>query len=93
VSSLFPAGVTSLGDLPYHLHDAIVMGLQYLRFEELPKDERPKRAIWLDQDRLRDHFDAVEKRRKEKYETGEDGQSKEIKDEVKNPAAAALVVE
>lgn len=89
VSSLFPDGISSLADLPYTLHDAITAALQFLMFEELPKDERPKRAIYLDPKRLSEHFDAVEKRRKEKY-SGEG--KEEIEDPVENEAASLLVV-
>lgn len=93
MSSLFPKGVTSLGDLPFHIHDAIVMALQFLSFEELPKDERPKKAIWMDEEKLHAHFDAVDKRREEKYGTDKDGQSQAIDDPVENQAAKMLVSE
>lgn len=93
MSSLFPRGITSLGDLPYHLHDAIVMGLQFLRFEELPKEDRPRRGIWLNDEKLRAHFDAVEKRQEEKYKYDEKGQSQAIEDPVENPAAKMLMAE
>lgn len=88
MSSLFPDGITSLYDLPYTLHQAITMGLQFLEFMEMPKDERPARRIWLDAEELRKHFEAVEKRREEKY-----GGKKEIEDPVQNDAASMLVAD
>jgi hypothetical protein len=93
VSSLFPRGVTSLGDLPFTIHEAIVQALQFLAFEEMPKDERPKRAIWLDPERLKKHFEAVEKRREEKYSYDKDGQSQAIEDPVENEAAKMLIAD
>ncbi len=93
MSSLFPKGITSLGDLPFHIHEAIVVALQFLSWEELPKDERPKRAIWFDQDKLKAHFEAVEKRREEKYSYDKSGQSQEIEDPVENEAAQMLIAD
>jgi hypothetical protein len=87
VSSLFPEGITQLGDLPYSIHDAITVALQYLTFEELPKDERPSRSIYLNTKALKEHFEAVEKRRDEKY----GGEDKEIEDPVENDAAKLLM--
>lgn len=90
MSSLFPEGITALGDLPHPLHDAIVTGLQFLNFEELPRDERPSRSIYLKPDKLGEHFKAVEKRRDEKY-GGQDGASRAIEDPVQNDAASMLI--
>ena len=87
VSSLFPQGISSLADVPYTLHHAITLGLQFLGFLEMQNDERPPRSIWLDIDRLEEHFRAVERRREEKY-----GDKKGIEDPVQNEAAAALIV-
>jgi hypothetical protein len=67
VSQLLPDGITHLADAPYSLHDAILTGLRLLSYEELPKDERPPRDIWLDGDKLTAHFHEVERQRKEKY--------------------------
>ena len=90
VSSLFPPGVTHLADVPYHLHDAISRGMSYVGFDELPSDERPPKHIWLDEEKLRKWFDAVEKRREEKYgSSGSDRQP--IDDPVDNDAASSLV--
>lgn len=83
MSVLFPEGITHLADLPHTLTDGIMLGLQFLSFGELPKDEKPPRAIWFDGEKLKAHFEAVEKRRDEKY-GGKDGDSKEIEDPVEN---------
>lgn len=93
MSSLFPRGVTSLGDLPFTIHEAIMLGLQFLGFEELPKEDRPDRAIWFDSDKIKAHFDAVEKRREEKYSYDKDGHSKEIENPVENEAAKMLIAD
>lgn len=88
VASLFPEGVSQLSDAPYTLHQAITLGLQFLGFLEMQKDERPPRGIWLDVDRLEEHFRAVERRREEKY----GGKDDEIENPVRNEAAAGLIV-
>lgn len=93
MSALFPEGIHSLGDLPHTLHDAIVTGLQFLRFEELPADEAPPRSIYMDPKKLKAHFKAVDKRREEKFGTDKDGDSKEIEDPVQNDAARLLMAE
>lgn len=93
MSSLFPRGVTSLGDLPFTIHDAIVQALQFLAFEEMPKDERPKKTIWFDPEKLKKHFEAVEKRREEKHTYDEKGQSQAIEDPVENQAAKMLIAD
>lgn len=89
ISSLFPPGITHMADLPATLHDAISKGLAFVGFDELPSDERPPRKIWLDSERMEEWFDAVEKRRKEKY--GDD-KDKDIEDPVENAAAQGLIV-
>lgn len=91
MSALFPEGINTLADLPHTIHDAIVVGLQFLRFQEMDPEEAPPRSIWLDQDKLTAHFKAVEKRREEKYGTDKDGNSKEIEDPVQNDAARLLM--
>jgi len=90
VSELFPAGITALTDLPYTLHEAIVRALLYLSWEELPKEERPPRSIWLDAKELGTWFKAVERRREEQY--GNSNSSSEIDDPVDNAAAKDLLV-
>jgi hypothetical protein len=52
ISSLFPPGITRLWDLPHTLHSAIRLALIFLRFEELPKEERPPKRMWLDADKM-----------------------------------------
>jgi hypothetical protein len=74
VSAVLPEGVDKLQDVPFPLFDAIRLALGFLNFDELPKDERPPRRIWLDHDAMSAHWAAVERRRKEKYEgDGGDG--------------------
>lgn len=87
MSVLFPEGVKSIVDLPWMLFEAIVNGLQFLKFEELPEDETPERSIWLDPERMSQHFRAVKKRREEKWGT-EKSNPREIEDPVENDAAA-----
>lgn len=88
MSSLFPPGITHAADLPFHVHDAIAKGLAFAGFDELPLDERPPKKIWLDPPKLEEWFDAVQKRRDEKY--GGDGKQ-EIEDPVDNAAAKGLI--
>jgi hypothetical protein len=71
VSSLFPPGIDHLADLPHTFHDALMFALMALSWEELPKEERPPRNIWLDSKALNKHFKAVERVRKEKYGGGD----------------------
>jgi hypothetical protein len=69
--------------------DAIRQALTFISFQEnLEEDEMPSRAIWLDAEKLEEHFAAVKVRRKEKVS----GSSSEIEDPVQNPAAKDLVV-
>lgn len=88
MSVLFPEGISNIGDLPHHLHEAISKGLAFVSFDELPSDERPPKSIWLDQERLSKWFDKVAKRREDKYGGGD---KKPIEDPVENEAASALV--
>lgn len=64
----------------------------YLAWEELPKDERPPRRIWLDGEDLTDWFKEVERRREEKYGSGSSRGGSDIDDPVENDAARALIV-
>jgi hypothetical protein len=90
VSALLPKGCRSLVDAPYHLHDAIVHALHFLKWEELPPDERPDKRIWLDGEKLTAHFEAVDRMRKAKY--GIDG-AKEVEGPVDtNEAAKDLIL-
>lgn len=43
------------------------MGLGFLSFDELPREERPPRSIWMEGPELRKWFKAVEERREEKF--------------------------
>lgn len=44
-----------------------MLGLGFLGFEELPEDERPPRAIWLEGDEMTKWWKAVDEMRREKY--------------------------
>lgn len=92
VSTLFPEGITSVADLPYNLFDAIRLALIFLSFEEMPKDERPPKRIWLDGEKLDEHMKWVEKQREAKHKVDRDGSSQEIEDPVQNEAASSLIV-
>jgi hypothetical protein len=92
VSELYPPGIADLREVPYLWFDAIRKAIVFLSFEEnLEKDERPPKAIWLDGDKLAAHFAWVEQRRKERYSGKGDGSS-EIDDPVENQAAKGLLV-
>jgi hypothetical protein len=66
ISSLFPEGVTKLADLPYTIFNLIGNSLYFVSFDELPKEERPKKSIWLDNDRMEEHWKSVEALRRDK---------------------------
>lgn len=89
IRELFPPGITDLRDIPYRWFDAIRMALMFISFDELEKEERPPKHIWLDDEQLGEWFKAVEKRRKEKYSS--DGGPGPIEDPVQNAAAANLI--
>lgn len=74
-------------DCPHALFEAIRSALVFLSFEELPKDERPDKRIWLNGAALKEHFERVERNRDAK------AQGKDIEDPVTNAAAAGLIVE
>lgn len=67
VSLLLPDGIDHLVDAPHTLHEAIVAGLRWLRFEELPSDEQPAKRIWLQSERMADHWSHVERMREDRY--------------------------
>lgn len=67
MSLLLPDGIDHLLDLPYTHFDAIRDALGYLSFEELPRDERPPRAIWRDPKAIRAWFRDVEAERERKF--------------------------
>jgi hypothetical protein len=87
VSALLPEGIEKLHDIPSAMFDAIRMALGFLHFDELPKDERPPRRIWLDPDEMRAHWAKVERIRKEKY-GGDDDDEGDWED---NAAAKDLI--
>lgn len=90
VAELYPPGITDLRDVPAIWFDAIRKALTFISWQEnLEEDEVPKRAIWLDPDRLEQHFAAVKQARKEKYDIKGGG---EIENPVENPAAKTMVV-
>lgn len=68
---LLPPGITDLREVPYNYFEAIGMALGFLGFDELPPEDTPPRHIWLDPDRLKEHFDAVKRRRKEEMNPDE----------------------
>lgn len=86
---LLPQG-WSLNDCPYNVHEAISKALVYIGFqEELPEHERPPKRIWQDAEKLKEHFDAVKKKRKEEM----DPKGRQIDDPVENDAAKDLIAE
>lgn len=84
---LLPEGIDRLDDLPYPLFDAIRVGLMYIGFQELPRDEQPPRRIWRDGDKLTAWFEEVDRKRQEKY-SGKSIADKEIDGPVSRNAAA-----
>lgn len=74
------------------MFDAIRLAAIFLSFEELPEDERPDRAIWLDGPALTAWFAEVKRRREEKYSSDGHGWDKSIEDPVENQAARGLIV-
>jgi hypothetical protein len=70
---LLPEGIDRLDDVPYTYWNALRLALGFLTFNELPKDERPPRSIWMDGDEMRKHWSAVERMREERYGTGDGG--------------------
>lgn len=89
VRELFPKGIDDIRDLPHTCFNAIRLGLTFLGFEELPEEDIPPRRIWMDGEKLEEHFNAVRARRKAQAE-GKD--TPEIEDPVENEAAAGLIV-
>jgi hypothetical protein len=76
-------------DCPHVLFEAIRVALLIISFDELERDERPPRRIWLDREKLAAWFKDVERRRTEKY--GGKGPGA-IEDPVNNEAARSLIV-
>ena len=89
MSELLPDGIADLRDAPHVLVDGIARALLILSFEELPREERPARRHWLDDDALAEHFKQVDRRRQQDY----GGDRQPIEDPVDNQAASMLIVE
>lgn len=66
ISSIFPPGISRLYDLPFTIFNAIRLALHFISFEELPREERPPKKIWLDGDRMTEWWREVEENRKRK---------------------------
>lgn len=90
VSEILPDGFDDVRDCPHVFFEAIRTALMVLAFDELPKDERPPKRIWLDGEQLTGWFKDVERKREEKY--GGDGGPGPIEDPVQNDAARSLIV-
>jgi hypothetical protein len=91
LDDLLPPGVHGLLDCPYTVFDAIRLGHIFLSFDELPKEERPGKEIWLDGPALTEWFEDVERKREAKY-SGGSGWDKSIEDPIDNEAAKGLIV-
>ncbi len=90
IAELYPPGITDLREVPAMWFDAIRRALTFISWQEnLEEEEQPPRSIWLDPDKLADHFAQVKQRRKEKFDIKGGG---EIENPVENEAAKALVV-
>lgn len=70
---LYPPDIEHARDLPYNIFDAIKLALYWLGFEELEKEERPPKDIWMDHKLMSKWFKAVNKRRREKYGLKDEG--------------------
>lgn len=90
VSELLPDGFDDLRDLPHVFFEALRTAVLILSFDELPREERPPRRIWLDGEGLAAWFKDVERKRDEKY-SGSDRPGR-IEDPVENQAARSLIV-
>lgn len=91
VSELYPPGITDIREIPYRWFDAIRQAMVFLSFDELEKEEKPPKSIWLEPKLLKAHFEWVEARRKEKYSVDGDGGTQEIEEPVDNDAAGMLI--
>lgn len=90
MSELYPDGVERLNDIPYSLHDALEHATTVLGWREnLDEDEIPPRLIWFNNEKLKDWFKEVQRKRKAKYGS-EDGPGP-IEDPVENDAAKMLI--
>lgn len=91
VSELLPDGFSDLRDVPHAFFEALRTAVLVISFDELPKDERPPKRMWLDGEKLTAWFKLIEKRRDEKYGGGAKGPGP-IEDPVDNEAARSLLV-
>jgi hypothetical protein len=91
VSHLLPDGIDHLAELPYTLFNAIRSAFNFMRFDELPKDEVPPRRIWLDGDRMSEWWKGVEARRKAKFGTSDKMADEEIEGDVSQNDTAGLL--
>lgn len=93
MAELLPEGVANVRDMPHRLFEAIRMALIFIGFGELPKEERPPRSIWLDEEKLGSWFEQVERDRERKYGgKGKGGGDTTLEGEsVQNKAAEALI--
>jgi hypothetical protein len=92
VRELFPPWFNELLDLPHPLFEAIRLAFLFLSWEELPDDERPAPRIWLDPKRLKEHFEAVKRKRAREMSGGASDWNRAIEDPVDNEAARGLIV-
>jgi hypothetical protein len=94
VSELLPEGFVDLRDCPHLFFEALRTAMVVLSFDELPKDERPPKHIWLDGEKLTAWFKDVERKREDKYGGGGGDASRPgpIEDPVENEAARSLIV-
>lgn len=88
ISQLLPEGVT-LKDAPHTIFDAIRQALIYLGWQDMDEEDQPPRHIWHDEELLKEHFEAVKQRWKEKFDPNSSGA---IEDPVQNAAAKDLLV-
>lgn len=86
VSTLYPDEVTDVKDLPFTIFHAILHGIRFLSYEEWPTEDRPPKRIWMDGEALKEHFETVDQRRKDRAK-GDD-----IEDSKNNAAARSLLV-
>jgi hypothetical protein len=84
---LLPDGVESLYDMPHNIMDAITLALHFLSFAELPSEEQPPRAIWLDAEELSKWWKAVKRKRRREAGLDEDDIDKDIDGPVSRNAA------
>lgn len=89
VSDVLPEG-QALGDCPYRTFDALLHGLAFLSFEELPKEDRPPKRLWLDGEKLDEWFQDVRARQRRDAEAQARGQ--DIEDPVDQRGARSRLV-